>query len=511
MKIQDQMQSFFLRNKWVLPLCFLTSLLLTIMAIAICLVKGFSGMENTFTFSVGADVFSMLVCTVLLYSCIQDKEGASMHTRTFVLLIMMTNCVLFSDVCCWIVQGEQKLRTLNIIVNVVSFTSAACLLYCFWQYIFNSLNLRESRIMRICDLMLNILMIPTIGACLVNFFYPLYFSVDEYGVYHREPAFMFSQTYLAIGLVVAAIGFVLSKASMRERVVMMSFVLIPVANQLLTRYTFGLTTQYAAMTVSIVLIYARVFAQRQKALASTQKELSMASGIQAAMLPSTFPAFPERDDFDIYASMLPAKEVGGDFYDFFLIDDDHLAMVIADVSGKGVPAALFMMMSRIMIKNFAMMGYSPEELLAQTNTAICLNNTKDMFVTVWYGVLEISTGKVTAANAGHEYPIVRKADGRFELMHDKHGFVLGGMEDMVYHQYEFTLEKGETIFLYTDGVAEATDSDNKMFGVERMIDALNADASAPPKKLIENMKSEVDRFVGDADQFDDLTMLAVSR
>ena len=118
MKIQDQMQSFFLRNKWVLPLCFLTSLLLTIMAIAICLVKGFSGMENTFTFSVGADVFSMLVCTVLLYSCIQDKEGASMHTRTFVLLIMMTNCVLFSDVCCWIVQGEQKLRTLNIIVNV---------------------------------------------------------------------------------------------------------------------------------------------------------------------------------------------------------------------------------------------------------------------------------------------------------------------------------------------------------------------------------------------------------
>ena len=471
MKIQDQMQSFFLRNKWVLPLCFLTSVTLTVLGIGICLVKGFSGMANTFTFSVGADIFSMLVCTVLLYSCIQDKEGASMHTRTFVLLIMMTNCVLFSDVCCWIVQGEEELRTLNLLVNVFSFTSAACLLYCFWQYVYNSLNLRESKIMRVCDLLLNILMVPTIAACLVNLFYPLYFSVDKYGVYRREPAFMWSQTYLALGLVAVAIGFVLSKVSFRERLVMMSFVLIPVGNQLLTRYTFGLTTQYAAMTVSIVLIYARVFAQRQKRLASTQKELSMASGIQAAMLPSDF----------------------------------------ADVSGKGVPAALFMMMSRIMIKNFAMMGYSPEELLEQTNTAICMNNTKDMFVTVWYGVLEISTGKVTAANAGHEYPIVRKADGSFELMKDKHGFVLGGMEDMTYRQYEFTLEKGGAIFLYTDGVAEATNSDNKMFGVDRMLSALNADAAAPPKKLIENMKGEVDRFVGDADQFDDLTMLAVSR
>ena len=511
MKIQDQMQSFFLRNKWVLPLCFLTSATLTVMGIAICLARGFSDLQNTFTFSVGADVFSMLVCTVLLYSCIQDKEGASMHTRTFVLLIMMTNCVLFSDLCCWMLQGEAALRTLVLVVNVFSFTNAACLLYCFWQYVFNSLNLKENRIMRGCDLVLNILMVPTIIACLLNFVYPLYFRVSHTGEYHREPAFMWSQTYLAIGLVFVMIGFFLSKVPMRERIVTMSFVLIPIANQLLTRYKFGLTTQYAAMTVSIVLIYARVFAQRQKRLASTQKELSMASGIQAAMLPSDFPAFPDRNDFDIYASMTPAKEVGGDFYDFFLIDDDHLAMVIADVSGKGVPAALFMMMSRIMIKNFAMMGYSPADLLEQTNTAICMNNTKDMFVTVWYGVMEISTGKVTAANAGHEYPIVRKANGSFELMRDKHGFVLGGMEDMTYRQYEFELEKGAALFLYTDGVAEATDSDNRMFGVDRMLAALNADASAPPKKLIENMKGEVDRFVGDADQFDDLTMLAVSR
>ena len=144
-------------------------------------------------------------------------------------------------------------------------------------------------------------------------------------------------------------------------------------------------------------------------------ELELATRIQADMLPNIFSAFPEREEFDIYAAMTPAKEVGGDFYDFFLIDDDHLGMVMADVSGKGVPAALFMMMSKILVSNFAMMGGSPAKVLEQVNTQICKNNEEEMFVTVWFGVLEISTGKVTAANAGHEYPIIKKANGEFEI------------------------------------------------------------------------------------------------
>ena len=207
--------------------------------------------------------------------------------------------------------------------------------------------------------------------------------------------------------------------------------------------------------------------------------------------------------------MTPAKEVGGDFYDFFLLDDDHLGLVMADVSGKGVPAALFMMMSKILVNNFAMMGGSPAKVLEQTNSQICRNNDEEMFVTVWFGVLEISTGKVTAANAGHEYPILKKADGKFELFKDKHGFVVGGMEGMKYKEYEFTIEKGGTLFLYTDGVAEATNAEEKLFGTDRMLDALNIDPQTDPKTLLFNMKKSVDEFVGDAPQFDDLTMLAV--
>jgi sigma-B regulation protein RsbU (phosphoserine phosphatase) len=207
--------------------------------------------------------------------------------------------------------------------------------------------------------------------------------------------------------------------------------------------------------------------------------------------------------------MTPAKEVGGDFYDFFLIDNDHLGIVMADVSGKGVPAALFMMMSKILVNNYAMMGESPAKVLEQVNAQICKNNEEEMFVTVWFGVLEISTGKITAANAGHEYPIVKKADGSFELFKDKHGFVIGGMEGMRYKEYEFTLEKGGSLFLYTDGVAEATNAGNELFGTDRMLEALNTEPEAAPEKLLSNMQKAVDDFVGDAPQFDDLTMLSV--
>ncbi len=237
-------------------------------------------------------------------------------------------------------------------------------------------------------------------------------------------------------------------------------------------------------------------------------ELQMANQIQNSMLPHIFPAYPSRHEFDVYASMDPAKEVGGDFYDFFLIDDDHLCMVMADVSGKGVPAALFMMVSKIILQSCAMLGKSAAEILKKTNEAICSNNQQQMFVTVWLGILEISTGKVTAANAGHEYPAVMR-NGKFTLLKDKHGFVIGGFEESRYKEYEIDLRPGDKLFLYTDGVPEATDSQNRMFGVDRMIDALNEDPDASPDQILLNVRRKVDEFASGAEQFDDLTMMCM--
>ncbi len=238
-------------------------------------------------------------------------------------------------------------------------------------------------------------------------------------------------------------------------------------------------------------------------------ELELATKIQADMLPNLFPAFPDRPEFDIYATMNPAKEVGGDFYDFFLIDNDHLALVMADVSGKGFPAALFMMMSKILVNNFASLFNSPAKILEMTNKTICMNNDEGMFVTLWLGILEISTGKIIASNAGHEYPVVKRKNGKFTLQKDKHGFVIGGFENQKYTEYEIKLEKGDMIFLYTDGVVEATNSNNELFGTERMLKALNEHYDPSPQQLLTGIKRSVDEFVGDASQFDDLTMLGL--
>ena len=238
-------------------------------------------------------------------------------------------------------------------------------------------------------------------------------------------------------------------------------------------------------------------------------ELDMASKIQKGALPDIFPAFPDRQEFDLYASMEPAKEIGGDFYDFFLIDDDHLCLVIADVSGKGVPAALFMMASKIILADNAIMGKSPSEILYDANNAICKNNKLEMFVTVWVGILEISTGKLYAANAGHEYPALKRGDGGFSVFKDRHGFVLGGMEGMKYKEYEIQLSPGDKLFVYTDGVPEANDPDGNMFEVKRMIDALNEDPDASPAQILGTVRGEISKFVREAEQFDDLTMLCL--
>ena len=197
------------------------------------------------------------------------------------------------------------------------------------------------------------------------------------------------------------------------------------------------------------------------------------------------------------------------FYDYFLIDEDHLCLVIADVSGKGVPAALFMMASKIILQSCARLGRSASEILYRTNEAICDSNQVQMFVTVWVGILEISTGKITAANAGHEYPVIRQPDGAYELLKDRHGFVVGGMEGVRYREYELTLQPGARLFLYTDGVPEATDAEGNMFGTDRMLQALNREPQAHPQQVLKNVRAAVDGFVLDAEQFDDLTMLCL--
>ena len=241
-----------------------------------------------------------------------------------------------------------------------------------------------------------------------------------------------------------------------------------------------------------------------------EAELSIATQIQVGTLPHTFPAFPDRKEFDIYAAMVPAREVGGDFYDFFLVDDDHLAMVIADVSGKGISAALFMVNAKALIQNQTKTsGENVAEVLATVNNRLMEQNEANLFVTVWLGILTISTGHVVYSNAGHEYPAIRRNGGLFTVEKDIHCAPLAAMEDLPYRAGAFDLQPGDTLFTYTDGVTEANDSKENLFGMERMLDALNQEPDADPKTLDKNLRSAIGAFAGDAPQFDDTTTLCL--
>ena len=253
--------------------------------------------------------------------------------------------------------------------------------------------------------------------------------------------------------------------------------------------------------------FAAIAAERER----IRTELNVAAQIQADLLPCTFPPFPDRREFDIYATMTPAKEVGGDFYDFFFIDSDHLALVIADVSGKGMPAALFMVITRTLIKNRAQMGGNPTEILEAVNNQLCEENGTELFVTVWLGILEISTGKVVACNAGHEYPLVRRAAaGSYEAIRRAvNNPAVATMEGMKFYESAFSLNPGDSLFLYTDGVVEATNAEYQIYGRDRMTDALNRHGAESVEKLLVSIKREVDAFAGGAPQFDDITMLAL--
>ena len=245
------------------------------------------------------------------------------------------------------------------------------------------------------------------------------------------------------------------------------------------------------------------------AAARIDAELAFAKAIQHSALPSVFPPYPNRKEFDIWATMDTAKEVGGDFYDFYFVNEDTLAFLIADVSGKGIPAAMFMMNAKAVLKSYAESGLEVNKVFTLANEKLCEGNEAGMFVTAWMGFLNTKSGAVTFANAGHNPPLVKHADGSFEYLKVRAGFVLAGMEGVKYRKNELQLAPNDVIYLYTDGVTEATNSNNELYGEDRLLALLNAHKDATMEKLCKLVKADVFAFAGEAPQFDDITMLAL--
>lgn len=353
---------------------------------------------------------------------------------------------------------------------------------------------------------------------LVSQYTNFYYYFDEMNVYHRSTGYPVSNAMQILLMAQCAFFLLKYKDKYEKRLAsaLWLYLLLPLAAVALQFVFEGVQFIILASVITTAYLYYVIiriqierYQKQQIEKDRIDNELNMATRIQSETLPNIFPAFPERDDFNIYASMKPAKEVGGDFYDFFLIDDTHLGLVMADVSGKGIPAALLMMVSKILIQNLAMMGNSPADVLRMLNNQLCSNNPEDMFVTVWYGCLDLETGVLKAANAGHEYPFLKKADGSFEMIKDTHGLIIGGFEGATYKEYELKMDPGAKLFIYTDGVPEATDSREQLFNTERLLYSLRSAENEAPKEVIERVDLAVKDFVKGAPQFDDLTMLCI--
>jgi len=513
MAIETRISSFLNKRKDIIPVLFGFMCLFFVACLAAVEIRQLKNMDHFLTFNTGAELAAMFAGIMITISILPSFKRQSGYVRVFVTLTALLTFLMACDVGEAIVDGIPELIWLNKLFPTLVWALEAAVWFFFFVYSTHVLK-NEGKTISILYL---IAFVTWVTFALISFISyaagnPLYFRIDAEGFYHRNDgaayhyAWYVSRFPSVINSILTIICIFLSKEKLRSKIVIACFMGLPLIAMASGGYKTGVAIQYITMMMSVILIFAFIFSRNERDLFSTTKELSLATNIQKHMLPSIFPAFPDRKEFDVYASMSPAKEVGGDFYDFFLIDEDHLGLVMADVSDKGVPAALFMMASKIMVQNTAMMGKSPGEVLTAVNNQICLNNQDEMFVTIWFGILDVKTGILKACNAGHEKPLITNKKGKFELYKDVNNFVVGWYKGIKYKEYEIKLEKGSKIFLYTDGVPEAN-SGSSQFTREQMVKTINKYYKNSPEEIVKNMKADIDLFVGNHDQFDDITML----
>ena len=472
--------------------------------------RGLSNLLPVYIINISVDLFGMLTGYVLFICCLFDVQKTGSDERYFLYMLNVTYLGLFTDMIAWLVDGIPGLRIINIIDNTLYYMCMPLDAFFFWHYVISYIRL-EDRLKKNIQRILQIGIIVATLDRMINLFTGIFFTVDTNGVYSRSPLYPISMTYAFFTSAATIVLIIVHRKEFtRQKLIpLLLYIFTPTAASIFTLAVFGLSISYGLIMLVLLLIYCIINIDQGRQKAMSDRELHLASAIQEHILPHVFPAFPDHKEFDLYASMDPAKEVGGDFYDFFLTDDDHLAMVIADVSGKGVPAALFMMISKALIKNSLLNGNSPAKALDIVNKQIAESNPESMFVTVWVALLELSTGKGVAANAGHENPFLGRAGGPYEMITYKHDPILGLLEDFSFKEHEFVLNPGDSFFVYTDGVSESENMKKEAFGTTRILETLNASPGASPDQILTAMAENIREFTSGTEPFDDITMLCM--
>ena len=473
---------------------------------------GPGNLPYTSVINISSDIFCMLLGLVLFICCAVDSSWDPANLNAYLLLIFVCFLSAFFDEFAWLVDGRSDLRIFNYLTNTAYFMCTPTLAYLFWKYVITFLNIPKERTFK-WTYGFSAGMILTTLSIFGNLIWKYYFTISPEGVYHREELYSIPLIFAYYMLVITLLLVILARKRFKKYqiVALFSYALVPMLVGLLSVFKYGLSLSSASIMMVFMLMYCvlNVVQSRQREVA--ENELKLATAIQETILPRKFPPYPDRKEFEIHASMDPAKEVGGDFYDFFMIDDDHLAMVIADVSGKGIPASLFMMVSKTLIKTQTLANSSstPSEILGRVNAQLCENNVLEMFVTVWIGILTISTGDLVYANAGHEYPALRHEGEEFALLKEKHSPPLGVMDGIRFREGAMKLRKGDILYVYTDGVPEAADNSQELLGTDRMIEILSKVKTDDPMEIDRIVREKIDVFTNGAAQFDDITMLCL--
>ena len=459
--------------------------------------------------NISADLCTMALGYVLFIISVIDRSHNEKNLNNYLLLLFTCFSSAFLDEICWIVDGDTSQIFLNAVANTLYFMGAPVMAFLFWRYVVSYLDVENPLIKKInIGLSCGLLVAVIIRLC--NIMYGYYFYIKPDGHYQRGDYFLLSNLYAYATMILTLILVYAAKKRFKKYqiVILYMYAFFPLAIGILSVFTFGLSLSSPVIMLVLLLMYCILTVIQSRERSISDNELQMANAIQEGMLPHVFPPYPERAEFDLYASMNPAKVVGGDFYDFYMPDADHLVVTIADVSGKGIPAALMMMVTKTLLKNRGLSDFDDcSKILTSVNNQLCENNELDMFITVWVAVLTLSTGELRYANAGHEYPAIKRKDGKFELIKERHSPPIGCMENINYKEKSIMLNPGDIIYVYTDGVTEANNRNHELFGEKRMLEALDLPCDGDMILLNKNIRDSINAFIDGSQQFDDITML----
>ena len=457
-------------------------------------------------FDAGVDTVGALFCAALYFGCMKQEGNGIGALRSLVTLV----CACFVvNVSMYYTLNVPEQSTVCFVLCLISKLLDLVMIYLFYSYVRVTLGF-EGKLAKLAKKVLPVLLALETLMILSNIFCPATFFIDAGGMYQATAISWAEDIYLATASIITAILIIMSHNPINQKTAALTFILFPLIAYVLMGRTFGNATQYGMILMSLIIMYCIIFIDKSRTLASTQTDLLIASKIQTDALPPAAPEFDGHPEVILRGSMNTAREVGGDFYDYFPIDENRICFLIADVSGKGTPAALFMMTAKTMIRDYALTKDTTSEIFNAVNVRLCENNDEGMFATAWIGILDTRKMTLQYTNAGHNFPVLQRKGQPCEPMDKVHGLFLAGMEFTRYKQDEISLEPGDRLFLYTDGVTEAHSRSNDVYGTDRLDQLLEITRDAPGEQVLDSILADINDFAEGAPQFDDITMVVLT-